>query len=893
MNEVDKTNSRLKKHLSDSNYWANVIVKNLKNPVWVTDNTGQISYINPKMAKMVGYDISEIIGKFGFDFLSKASITKMKSVFGNKINKDHPNNFEIDFVHKNGKKIPTLAQVSVLSNGGTVGVITELENLRKKDAALKKSEERFRNLANALPQVVFETDTKGQLLFVNERAFGIFGYSKKDFEDGLNIFKMIEKSDREKALNNFQDILKIAKPSFNEYNAVKGDGSIFPVAIHSAPVMKDGVVVGLEGILIDMTKPKLAEKELLDSREKYQSIVDQSMVGICMLKGTKIMFANKKLSDIFGYLHPQLLEGLDISSVLKLSSFKRAKKITLERQNGKKLPEIGEYTGIKRNGKQFFIQTYSKRIEVNGQSYAQIFVTDVTDKRIVETKLAERIKETKVLYRVYSHTKMSLPLAKVLSYVSRDIIHAFQFMEYAQSRIVLDSKEYKSSKRFSSFISKIEEPIIINGKIRGKLQVGYVKKINEMEGDPFWTEERKLIENISKILAKHIFSREVLERHKKIVTKSVTAIFIATDGIIRFANPKFFKMFKCNSSDVLNKLFLDFVIPCSCPQFIMSNPNLNNFKCSPKGKRKDGTFIDLDLSIQRIDYHGKSGILGMLHDVTFIKQAENQLKNFNEELKLQVADKTKHLKEANKRLQSLNNLKDEFIAVTSHELRSPLTSIRGYLSFLVEKESLDLLPPSMQKYLLRAYNNAESLNYLVNNILDVSRLDLGRFDLQFTKVDLIVLLKKVIESFLFQASEKKLKLKFINLTKSSKLNIVVDSIRITQVIRNLADNAIKFSKRGKDIYFKVSKNDDFAIIEIVDQGVGIPKAKVDKIFNKFIQVKNSDTRYKGGAGLGLFISKRIIELHGGQILAKSPKNKGAIFIIQLPLHTSTTSNSKI
>ncbi|MBU1682580.1 HAMP domain-containing histidine kinase, partial [Patescibacteria group bacterium] len=293
--------------------------------------------------------------------------------------------------------------------------------------------------------------------------------------------------------------------------------------------------------------------------------------------------------------------------------------------------------------------------------------------------------------------------------------------------------------------------------------------------------------------------------------------------------------------------------------------------------------IDLDVVMQRIDHHGQEAILGRVHDVTLLKEAERRLKGFNEELKKTVAEKTQHLEEANKRLQSLNEMKDEFIAVTSHELRSPLTSVRGYLSFLVEKESLEELPEPIQQYLLRAYHNTESLNYLVNNILDVSRLEMGRFDLQLNPTDLIQLTKSTIDGVSFQIDEKKLKINFRNLTSSKKLMLKLDDIRISQVLRNLLDNAIKFSRIGKAITVKLRKTKHFAVVEIVDQGVGIPKAKIEQIFDKFIQVKDVDTRYKGGAGLGLFIAKRIIELHCGTIDAESRKRHGTKFTLKLPL----------
>ena len=103
------------------------------------------------------------------------------------------------------------------------------------------------------------------------------------------------------------------------------------------------------------------------------------------------------------------------------------------------------------------------------------------------------------------------------------------------------------------------------------------------------------------------------------------------------------------------------------------------------------------------------------------------------------------------------------------------------------------------------------------------------------------------------------------------------------MLRNLIDNAIKFSKRGKSIFVEINTNSKFIDIKIIDEGIGIPKSQIENVFDKFIQVKSTETKFKGGAGLGLFISRRIIELHGGIMKAESTMHKGTTFTIQLPL----------
>ena len=145
------------------------------------------------------------------------------------------------------------------------------------------------------------------------------------------------------------------------------------------------------------------------------------------------------------------------------------------------------------------------------------------------------------------------------------------------------------------------------------------------------------------------------------------------------------------------------------------------------------------------------------------------------------------------------------------------------------------------------------------------------------------LTRNILDNLSFQFTERRLELEFVNLTGQDQIILTVDSIRLSQVLRNILDNSIKFTKRGKKIRVSIKREDKKISIAVADQGVGIPKAKLDQIFDKFMQVNNTHTKYKGGVGLGLFIAKRIVELHGGKIRAHKNDDGGTTISIILPL----------
>jgi PAS domain S-box-containing protein len=518
---------------------------------------------------------------------------------------------------------------------------------------------------------------------------------------------------------------------------------------------------------------------------------------------------------------------------------------------------------------------------IPGTKRSIISILDITKQKETERSLENRLKEFNVLYRVNSHIRIIHRLSLVLRNIAHDIAHAFEFSDIVHSEIVFDGRRYGMKKK--ELVYKIEEPIFMHGIKRGVVRVGYTKKLSQMGKSPFWPEEIKIIKTVSAIIVRHIIARESVMRYQKVVKKSIAGIYILEKDIIRYANDRFSKIFKCGKDKIVGRKITDFILDCPFYKKVAANPKSTFMRSIVKGRKKDGELIDLEVVYQKMDYHGRPAAMGHVHDITKLKEAERKMQNFNNELKQLVEEKTHHLELANKRLQSLNELKDEFIAVASHELRSPLTSVRGYLSFLMEKESLETLPESARQYLTKAYNNVESLNYLVNNILDVSRLDTGRFELQKVKTDLLQLAKDVLESLSFQANERKIKITFKGPSNIKNLFLKIDPIRISQVFRNLIDNSIKYSKKDTGISFEISRELGWAVIKISDQGVGIPQDMVDKVFEKFTQLKNPNTGQRGGAGLGLFIVKRIIQLHDGIIKVESNYGQGSVFTILLPM----------
>ena len=223
-------------------------------------------------------------------------------------------------------------------------------------------------------------------------------------------------------------------------------------------------------------------------------------------------------------------------------------------------------------------------------------------------------------------------------------------------------------------------------------------------------------------------------------------------------------------------------------------------------------------------------------------------------------------------------MKSEFMAIASHELRTPIAIIKGYTDLLVAGV-LGPLSDEQRSKLLRINSNAKHLNQMVSDIMDLTRMDSGEMKFHKSKFSLRKLVKNHVLDVTQLANEKKIKVDF-----KADVNSLVfaDRSRVTQVIVNLTDNALKFTPVGGMIKIRISEGVKNFSISVSDSGIGIPKHEQKHIFERFYQVDSSYQRKFKGVGLGLAISQRIVEYHGGKIRIDSVPNSGTKVTFTLP-----------
>jgi signal transduction histidine kinase len=237
----------------------------------------------------------------------------------------------------------------------------------------------------------------------------------------------------------------------------------------------------------------------------------------------------------------------------------------------------------------------------------------------------------------------------------------------------------------------------------------------------------------------------------------------------------------------------------------------------------------------------------------------------------------------------LIGIKDEFISTVSHELRTPLTSINGSLSLIVAEASAEQTMESALDLVKVAQRNCERLVRLVNDLLDIQKMEAGKYGITTEPVELVSLIKQAIESNAGYAHKYRVDLKFEADVQESW--VTGDADKLSQVMSNLLSNAEKFSPKGSVVLVQLGSLETAARVSVADKGKGIPEALQSYLFEKFTQVDSSTRREKGGTGLGLSICKRIIELHGGQIGFSSTIGKGTTFSFELPVIAAPADES--
>ena len=363
------------------------------------------------------------------------------------------------------------------------------------------------------------------------------------------------------------------------------------------------------------------------------------------------------------------------------------------------------------------------------------------------------------------------------------------------------------------------------------------------------------------------------ERFQALIEHSVDLIVVTdADSVIRYANPAVERVLGRRPEELVGTTVVSWLHPDDVPALAAA---ISAERETPgtvgevdyRMRHADGSWRWLETTGKNlVDEPAVCGYLVTLRDISDRKAAEAERKRT-----------AKLMEQQNVMLQEADQLKNELLSIVSHDLRTPLTSVIGYLELLRDEEAACPLSSEQQSYLAAVRRGADRLLALVNDVLVIARAESGKLDLVLADADLTELAREAVHALLPRAAESGIR---IGVLAEESLRARVDPARIAELLENLLSNALKFTPAGGSVDVRVARRRRAVVLEVTDTGVGISADDQRHVFERFFRGKR--TQAEPGIGLGLSIVKTIAEAHGGRVTVKSREHAGTTFRLSLP-----------
>jgi PAS domain S-box-containing protein len=300
-----------------------------------------------------------------------------------------------------------------------------------------------------------------------------------------------------------------------------------------------------------------------------------------------------------------------------------------------------------------------------------------------------------------------------------------------------------------------------------------------------------------------------------------------------------------------------------------------------RAQRRDGSLFPVEISLSPNPGEGGGRVIALVRDITPRKHVEDRLRAIQEQYTAELSAKNQQLEARNLDVERANRLKSEFLASMSHELRTPLHTIIGFSELLTE-ELEGPLNDKQKRFLGHILQDSRHLLELINEVLDLSKIEAGRLELQKEEMDFAGCLQEVVSGIEQQAAAKNIQVQVRNEFRGT---LYADRTRVKEILYNLLSNALKFTPDRGDVWVEtVVKGHELHVV-VGDTGIGVHPEEHDIIFEKFYQVGSTTRGTREGTGLGLPITRKLVELHGGQIWLESRPGQGSRFSFTLPLQS--------
>ncbi len=795
-------------------------------------------------------------------------------------------------------------------------------DLRRRLAVEKEfaqSEKKYQELTELLPITIYESDSNGRIIYTNQAGYKTFGYNEEDFKKGVYVPMLVVEKDV--AASGMEKILK-GDHSGHQYTAIRKNGEQFPVQIYSNPIEDEGKIVGLRGVVIDISERNKAEDALRASERKFrdmtfllpQTVYESDLNG-------NLTFMNRAGTVMFGYSDEDISQGLNIINTIAKDDHERVRENVGKIISGETSPG-NQYTGQRKDGTTFPIQIHSSPIIENDKTVGfRGVVFDLTEIKKVENDLRQSNELFKTLIE-------SIPISMSLS----DLEGKFLMVNKAfciDLRVTPEDAIGKTIKDLGVTTDKEREEVIMKiledkGFVENFEISAFTK--NGLRHELYVYATLVTINNQKVVLRSNInvTDKKNLEnklRESEILFRTIVnmvpySITISdSENQITFANKAFLEKFHLDLNEVKGKTSGELGIimdETSYQQFEKEyHENGSVFKFEVNILSPEQENICALLSSQPVIIDNNPHVIATTIDITDRKRLEEQLKDYNLKLEKLVRERTEELEAANEELSSTNEElvgKSDLIIKKNQELNEAIELIKNTQLQLIQTEkmaSLGILTAGVAhevnnplNYLMGVYvglenyfeehgsNDAEKTGILLNSMqVGIERISnivkgLNQFsrdnDSLEERCDIHAIIGNCLTMLHSQMKHK------VELTKQfSDDTIIVEGNvgRLHQAFVNILSNSLHAIRGKGNIIIKSGIEGTKAVVEIIDDGVGIDKKHLPKITDPFFTTKAPGE----GTGLGLSITQTIIQEHHGEIKFESEINKGTKVLLSFPL----------
>jgi len=617
----------------------------------------------------------------------------------------------------------------------------------------------------------------------------------------------------------------------------------------------------------DITERKRVEEAQKYSEMRYQTIIETLQEGFGIVDlGENIIFVNQAYCDILGYTKDELI-GMNLRKIVPEKEFGHILEETEKRKRG----ESDKYELVmqRKDGKLRDILVSASPFVDEGGEFLGTFalILDITESKRLEKTLNERGKELNCLYGISSLTeKPDISLEEIVQGTVDLIPPSWQYPDITCARIIIEGKEYTTENfRETEWVQTAD--VTIHGRRAGTVEVYYLEERPQSDEVPFLKEERNLLyeiaERLGKITERKRAEEELVHLSNAVMMSTDSIVISDLDAIIINVNQATLEMYGTDDKkDLIGKSSFELIVPEEREKALkyareaLEKGHVKNLEYHIIAK--DGRRIPVEMSTSLMrDSEGKAlGFVGVSRDITERKRAEDKLKKTLAEL------------------ERSNSELEQFASVTSHDLQEPLRMVSSYVQLLAKRYQ-GKLDKDADDYIAYAVDGANHMQKLISDLLTYSRI--GTYGKPFETTDCNVVLDKVLANLQTAIEETG-----AVVTCDPLPTVVADNSQITQLFQNLISNAIKFhSDDPPGVHVSAERKNNKWVFSVHDNGIGIAPEYHERIFAIFQRLHGRE-KYPG-TGIGLSISKKIVERHGGRIWVESQAGKGSTFHFTIPI----------